>query len=307
MVKLLAVLLSAAAAVTAVSESPSGIKSTVEAAKATITTRSVIYDTTASKSTTTPVLSAAGAEITSTKSPSSTTPTAPASTPTVTLDYSTIVPVYGNASLGYYKFQNIRFAAPPTGTLRFAAPTWPSVENSTNTGNYASSSVTCGSAEDCLFCDIYTPAKAFSSNMKFPVVQWYWGGGYASGGKTTNTPEGLFNVSQEFVWISCNHRLGVFGLANGPTFTHEGGSTNAAVRDVEHAFRWTKKYISAFGGNPNKITASGLSSGGSQVMSQMTVSLRTSPRSGIRANTSYSDTLATQINSSIKHTSSVLV
>lgn len=272
MAKLLTVLLSVATAATA----------------ATTTTRSVVYDTSSSISATTPVLSAAGAgttsirpDLISTKSSSSSNTTPPASTPTVTLDYSTLVPVYGNASLGYYKFQNIRFAAPPTGSLRFAAPTWPSVENSTNTGNYAPSSVTCGSAEDCLFCDIYSPAEAFTSNKKFPVIQWYWGGGYAFGGKTTNTPEGLFNVSNEFVWISCNHRLGVLGLANGPTFTHEGGSTNAAVRDVEHAFRWTKKYISAFGGNPNKITASGLSSGGSQVMSQMTVGSRISHRSCI--------------------------
>jgi len=145
------------------------------------------------------------------------------------------------------------------------------VETSINDGSDADPNVACNTAEDCLFCDIYAPTKAFTSKKKFPVMQWYWGGGYAFGSKTTNTPEGLFNISQGFVWISCNHRLGVFGLANGPTFTHEGGSTNAAVRDVEHAFRWTKKYISAFGGNPNKITAAGLSSGGSQIMSQVTV------------------------------------
>lgn len=45
--------------------------------------------------------------------------------PSVALDYSTIVPAAGNASLGYYKYQNIRFAAVPTGDLRFAKPEWP--------------------------------------------------------------------------------------------------------------------------------------------------------------------------------------
>ena len=41
-------------------------------------------------------------------------------TPTVNLDYSTVVSVAGNSSIGYYKYQNIRFAAAPTGDLRWA-------------------------------------------------------------------------------------------------------------------------------------------------------------------------------------------
>ena len=169
--------------------------------------------------------------------------TAAEATPTVTLDYSTIVPVYGNSSLGYYKFQNVRFAAPPTGSLRFAAPAWPAKENTTNVGNYADPNVACNTAEDCLFCDIYAPAAAFTSNKKFPVAQWYWGGGYAFGSKTTNTPEGLYNVSKGFVWISCNHRLGVFGLVNGPTFANEGGATNAAAGSYTHLTLPTKRIV----------------------------------------------------------------
>ncbi|TKX25000.1 hypothetical protein C1H76_2777 [Elsinoe australis] len=192
------------------------------------------------------------------------------STTRIKLDYSTIVPVYGDASIGYYKFQNIRYAAAPTGSLRFAAPTWPSKETSINNGSLADPNVDCRGAEDCLYCDVWAPAKAFTSSKKYPVLQWYWGGGYAFGGKTVNTPQGLFNLTKDFVFVSCNHRLGFFGLANGPTFTHNGGSTNAAVRDAEHAFKWTRKYISAFGGDPNQVTAAGFSSGGSQVLWQLT-------------------------------------
>jgi len=189
----------------------------------------------------------------------------------VTLDYSKIIPVSGNASVGYYKFQNIRYAAVPTGSNRFAAPSWPTKEISINNGSLAASNVDCKSAEDCLFCDVWAPAKAFTSSTKYPVLQWYWGGGYVNGGKENNSPEGLFNLTTDFVFVSCNHRLGITGLGNGPTFTHQGGSTNAAVRDAEHAFLWTKKYISAFGGDPNQVTASGFSSGGSQVLWQLTV------------------------------------
>jgi carboxylesterase type B len=63
------------------------------------------------------------------------------------------------------------------------------------------------------------------------------------------------------------------GLANGPTLLHEEGTSNVALWDVQHAFEWTKKYISAFGGSPEKITAVGFSAGGSQTLFQLTVSL----------------------------------
>lgn len=61
--------------------------------------------------------------------------------PTVTLDYSTIQAVGGNTTVGYYKYQNIRFAAVPTGDLRWAAPQWPPQETEVNTGNLADADV----------------------------------------------------------------------------------------------------------------------------------------------------------------------
>jgi hypothetical protein len=48
-----------------------------------------------------------------------TTATTTSSGPTVTLDYSTVIPATGNNTLGYYKYQNIRYAAVPTGDLRW--------------------------------------------------------------------------------------------------------------------------------------------------------------------------------------------
>ncbi|PNS20315.1 Secreted lipase [Sphaceloma murrayae] len=206
----------------------------------------------------------------STRSSTRSSTTTTIATPTVILDYSTLVPAEGNATVGWYKFQNVRFAAAPTGSLRFAAPTWPPKDNTINNGSYAISNVDCKNAEDCLFCDVFVPARAFTTKKKFPVLQWYWGGGYYAGSKANYHPAGLFQVSKGFVYVACNHRLGFPGLANGPTFVHQGGASNAAVRDVEHAFKWTKKYISAFGGDPNQVTASGYSSGGSQVLWQMT-------------------------------------
>ncbi|KAI9925508.1 hypothetical protein ASPWEDRAFT_157022 [Aspergillus wentii DTO 134E9] len=200
--------------------------------------------------------------------PSSPSASASASTASVKLDYCTVVPAAGNASLGYYKYQNIRFAAVPTGDLRFAKPEWPSVETAINNGSLADGSVDCSSDEDCLYLDVWAPAN--SASKKLPVLVWTYGGGFTGGSKSENTPEGLFDLSKDFVFVAYNYRLGFTGLATGPTYEHEGGTSNLALWDSQHAFQWTKKYISAFGGDPEKITAMGFSAGGSEVLFQLT-------------------------------------
>ena len=147
--------------------------------------------------------------------------------PTVTLDYTTLQAAAGNETLGYYKYQNIRFAAVPTGDLRFAKPQWPPTESGINNGTtYADADVDCSSEEDCLY--------------------------------------------MEFIFVSFNYRLGITGIANSVSLTHQGATDNVALYDVEHAYKWVKKYISEFGGNPEDITAFGFSAGGSMPLFMMT-------------------------------------
>ncbi|KAL3672198.1 hypothetical protein V7S43_002860 [Phytophthora oleae] len=194
-------------------------------------------------------------------------PVLSSSLPTVELDYSTVQAVGGNTTVGYYKYQNIRFAAVPTGDLRFAAPQLPPQENETNTGtNLADADVACTSSEDCLYLDVWAPANA----TNLPVMVWTYGGGFSAGSKSQNTPEGLFDLTQDFIFVAYNYRLGITGLGNGPTYQHEGGAANLVVWDSTRAFEWVKTYIDKFGGNPNDVTTVGFSAGGSQVMFQMT-------------------------------------
>lgn len=201
---------------------------------------------------------------------SPTTTNSDASSPTITLDYCTVAPVAGNSTIGYYKYQNIRFAAVPTGSARWAKPQWPPVETEINTGALADADVDCASTEDCLYMDIWAPAN--SAGKKLPVLVWTYGGGFTGGSKSETTPEGLFNLTTEFVYVAYNYRLGMTGIANGPTLLHEGGTSNIGIWDVQHAFDWTKKYIGAFGGDADRITATGFSAGASQVLFQTTVS-----------------------------------
>ena len=57
-----------------------------------------------------------------------------------------------------------------------------------------------------------------------------------------------------------NYRLGAFGFLASQELKDE-GSLNPGLLDVIAAFEWTRKHIAAFGGDPNQITATGLSSG----------------------------------------------
>lgn len=141
----------------------------------------------------------AGAASASVLPPSRVVREAEDSTPTVTLDYCTVVPAASNTTAGYYKYQNIRFAAVPTGDLRFAAPEWPPVETAINDGNLAASDVDCASEEDCLYMDIWAPANA---NGSLPVLFWTYGGGFTGGSKSENTPEGLVSYGSFDLFFS---------------------------------------------------------------------------------------------------------
>ncbi|OJJ98574.1 hypothetical protein ASPACDRAFT_31262 [Aspergillus aculeatus ATCC 16872] len=188
--------------------------------------------------------------------------------PRVTLDYCTVEAAIGNDTLGFYRYQNIRFAAPVTGDRRFAKPELPLVETEINYGDIVSESIDCSTSEDCLFLDVWTPAN--STSKKLPVLMYVYGGGFTGGSKIQSTPEGLFDLSKDFIFVAANYRLGVTGLLNGPSFQHEGGAANAAVWDVTQALEWVQKYIHAFGGDPSAVTLSGFSAGASQVMFQIT-------------------------------------
>ncbi|KAG3124000.1 hypothetical protein PC128_g27550, partial [Phytophthora cactorum] len=85
-------------------------------------------------------------------------------------------------TVGYYKYQNIRFARVTTGDLRFTAPEWPDIETAINTGNLADADVGYKTSEDCLYLDVWAPADAVGRNL--PVMVWTYGGGFTDGSKS---------------------------------------------------------------------------------------------------------------------------
>lgn len=86
-----------------------------------------------------------------------------------------------------YVFSNIRFAAPPTGSLRFGAPQAPPEDRSTihdgsvgficpqtSPGYFPDASVNGTSSEDCLFLDVIVPRGVLAGDFgEVPVLFWF--------------------------------------------------------------------------------------------------------------------------------------
>ncbi|KAF5360642.1 hypothetical protein D9756_005136 [Leucocoprinus leucothites] len=208
---------------------------------------------------------------------------ADAPTPLVDLGYAKYQGTLNNDT-GNIEFLGVRYAAAPTGTLRWQAPQAPQITSGVqlankqpNTcmqaGNGANTvspfrnsssftrrqSDTPGASEDCLFVNIVTPA---SGNGKLPVVVWIHPGGYAWGDAYHYTPEDLVsNAGGQAIAVVLQHRLGLFGFLSGQK-VHDGGVLNAGLLDQQFAFQWIQEHISKFGGDPAKVTIWGDSSGG---------------------------------------------
>jgi carboxylesterase type B len=89
------------------------------------------------------------------------------SLPTVQLVYSTVQANSYNATGDFYVYKNVRFAAPPVGSLRFQQPQQPLLETSVNNGTVGGN---CYTQEDCLFLDIYVPASAQAGSNLSVIV-----------------------------------------------------------------------------------------------------------------------------------------
>lgn len=140
-------------------------------------------------------------------------------------------------------------------------------------------------SENCLNLNVARP-KGTRANDQLPVMVWIHGGGFWTGGNNepTTAPDGLVLESVEnglpVIHVAINYRLGckkppryapistchinllaVFGFAQSDALEAE-GSENAGLRDQRLAFEWVRDNIRHFGGDPEKITIFGQSSGG---------------------------------------------
>ncbi|KAJ3551121.1 hypothetical protein NM688_g4916 [Phlebia brevispora] len=125
--------------------------------------------------------------------------------------------------------------------------------------------------EDCLTINVYQPA-GISSNAKLPVLVWIYGGGFEVGASsgTDGTPivEESVKLGTPILYVSLNYRLSAFGFLASQEVL-EAGVSNIGLQDQREALRWVQKYISAFGGDPTKVTIWGESAGAISVGTHM--------------------------------------
>ena len=111
--------------------------------------------------------------------------------------------------------------------------------------------------EDCLTLNVWTSADYGSTR---PVMVWIHGGGFVAG--SSNVPGELF-AARGVVFVSINYRLGPLGFFAHPAL--EGPVANFGLLDMVMALEWVRDNISAFGGDPGRVTVFGVSAGGMAV------------------------------------------
>ncbi|XP_042084970.1 liver carboxylesterase 1F-like [Haplochromis burtoni] len=115
-------------------------------------------------------------------------------------------------------------------------------------------------SEDCLYLNIYTPAKR-ANNAKLPVMVWIHGGGFTLGSASTYDGSALA-AYQDVVVVLIQYRLGLLGfLSTGD----EHISGNFGLLDQVEALKWIQQHIHNFGGDPGLVTIFGESAGGVSV------------------------------------------
>lgn len=183
---------------------------------------------------------------------------------------------------GIRAFKGIPFAAPPIGDLRWKEPqpvkNWSGVKQTDKFGPRAMQRAIFGDmnfrsdgvSEDCLYLNVWTPAK--SEKEKLPVLVYFYGGGFMAGDGSEPRYDGESMAQQGIVSVTVNYRLGVFGFMAHPELSKEntkGASGNYGLLDQTAALKWVQKNIAAFGGDPKKVTIAGESAGSYSVSAQM--------------------------------------
>lgn len=175
-------------------------------------------------------------------------------------------------------YKGIPFAAPPVGDLRWKPPqpaaSWQGVRECTEFGpapmGYYSAAFKAYAktiSEDCLYLNVWTPAKMTSDRL--PVMVWIYGGAFRFGEGSNPQYDGQNLASRGVVLVTFNYRLGPFGFLAHPLLSKESeynSSGDYGLLDQIAALQWVQKNIAAFGGDPNRVTIFGQSAGATSVL-----------------------------------------
>ena len=176
---------------------------------------------------------------------------------------------------GVRSFKGIPFGQPPVGDLRWREPQpvkdWEGVRAADQFGPRCMQRTgpgadywfrSSGMSEDCLYLNVWTPAK--SEREKLPVLVYIFGGGFQNGDGSEPRYDGESMARKGMVAVSINYRTNIFGFFVHPELTRESAhraAGNYGLLDMVAALQWVQKNIAAFGGDPKRVTIAGESAG----------------------------------------------
>ncbi|XP_031431606.1 fatty acyl-CoA hydrolase precursor, medium chain-like [Clupea harengus] len=182
-----------------------------------------------------------------------------------------------------HSYLGVPFAKPPVGPLRLARPQpvqgWEGVRDATkqpymcvqnrqmsfNLSESLAMDVEIPEvSEDCLYLNVYTPARP-AEDAKLPVMVWIHGGAFAIGSASFYDGS-VLAAYQNVVVVLIQYRLGMLGLFSTGDDNAPG---NMGLLDQVAALQWVQENIQSFGGDPSSVTIFGESAGGMSVSLQV--------------------------------------
>ncbi|KAJ7739144.1 sterol esterase, partial [Mycena metata] len=199
-----------------------------------------------------------------------------ASAPTVVLSYGTFQGfTQGNVTkyLGVVpfaiasRFEALKAPEPLQGIQNATAfgPACPQQSLTPLPGLPISATIYPSVSEQSLNCrsHLFTPSETQNLST-LPVFVWMYGGGFQDGNSRDNDASPIVGRSIEtgepIIAVAINYRLSAFGFLPGKE-VGAAGISNLGLRDQIFALKWVRKYISVFGGDPQRVVIGGLSAG----------------------------------------------
>jgi len=190
---------------------------------------------------------------------------------------------------GVATFLGVPFAEPPVGDLRWRAPQpLQTKQQRRDTTEFAAACIQSmrildwyrymaeifgesgdyyedlATSEDCLYLNLWTPT--LEADAKLPVMVWIHGGSNRSGWSYEANYRGHVLAPQGVVVVTVAYRQGAFGFLSHPELDGDEPIANFGIWDIIAALHWIQDNIGQFGGDPDRVTLFGESSGGENIL-----------------------------------------